>query len=301
LSRAGVDLNLLVALDALLTERNVTRAAEQISLGQPAMSAALARLRKWFNDPLLVRQGRGYVLTTLAESLQQPVRDAIGAAEAVLGVREAFDPTRNERAFNVLASDYVALVLLRPLLAELADEAPMVALTVSSVGGDNADRLRRGSADLLIYPEDLADDGYSDLSCQKLFDDRFVVVADRDNTAVDDDIDVERFSELPYIAAKAAVPSVIEKQLDAQGVQRRTEVTTETFVIVPLMVTGTRLVAIVQERLARSVSAAANLRMVRPPVNLAPLIEAMYWNPRNTDDPAHIWLRARLIDQAACV
>ena len=193
MSRAGVDLNLLVALDALLTERNVTRAAEQISLGQPAMSAALARLRKWFNDPLLVRQGRGYVLTTLAESLQQPVRDAIGAAEAVLGVREAFDPTRDERAFNVLASDYVALVLLRPLLAELADEAPMVALTVSSVGGDNADRLRRGSADLLIYPEDLADDGYSDLSCQKLFDDRFVVVADRDNTAVDDDIDVERF------------------------------------------------------------------------------------------------------------
>ena len=87
-----MDLNLLVALDALLTERNVTRAAEQISLGQPAMSAALARLRKWFNDPLLVRQGRGYVLTTLAESLQQPVRDAIGAAEAVLGGARGLRP-----------------------------------------------------------------------------------------------------------------------------------------------------------------------------------------------------------------
>src|SRR4029078_3596469 len=101
------------------------------------------------------------------ESLQQPVRDAIGAAEAVLGVREAFDPTRNERAFHVLASDYVALLLLRPLLAELADEAPMVALTVSSVGGDNADRLRRGSADLFIYPQKLPQDRYAELSVHK--------------------------------------------------------------------------------------------------------------------------------------
>ena len=107
-------------------------------------------------------------------------------------------------------------------------------------------------------------------------------------------VDVERFSEWPDIAVKAAVPSVIEKQLDAQGVQRRTEVTTETFVIVPLMVTGTRLVAIIQDRLARSVSAAANLRMLRPPVKLAPLVEAMYWNPRHADDP-----RAHLVASAA--
>jgi DNA-binding transcriptional LysR family regulator len=112
----GVDLNLLPALDALLAERNVTRAAERMSLGQPAMSAVLARLRKHFGDPLLVREGRGLVLTTLAASLVAPVQEAMAATEAVLGARPPFDPRTDARSFTLVGSDYVALVLLRPLM-----------------------------------------------------------------------------------------------------------------------------------------------------------------------------------------
>lgn len=296
-SLGGVDLNLLPALDALLTERNVTRAAERMSLGQPAMSAALGRLRKQFGDPLLVREGREYTLTTLAESLVGPVREAVTAADAVLGVRKPFDPSADQRSFSVLTSDYVALVLLRPLLAELADEAPGVRINIGAAAPDTEDRLPRGTADLFICPTELAGP-LNELPHTVLFEDRYILAADRDNPDVDDDLDIDRFARLPYLTVHGATPSTVETQLDALGVPRRTEVTTETFVIAPLLLTGTRLVSFVQERLALSVAAQARLRLVHSPVALRPLIEAMYWNPRNSDDPGHRWLRTRLIQQA---
>lgn len=297
MSLSGVDLNLLVALDALLTERNVTRAAERMSLGQSAMSAALARLRKQLGDPLLVREGRTYRLTTLAESLVEPVREAVAAADQVLGVRRPFDPSTDERTFVVAASDYVTLVLLRPLLAELAVEAPRVRLSVMATGGDFDDRLRRGGADLLIYPVDLAEP-LAGLPRTVLFSDRFVLTADRDNPDVDDEVDVERFSRLPYAGISGAVPSVVESQLEALDVAPRIEVLTQSHVVLPFLVTGTRLVSFVPERLVRAVAANARVKTVRSPVELRPLVEAMYWTTRSSDDPAHRWLRARLVEQA---
>jgi DNA-binding transcriptional LysR family regulator len=297
-SLSGVDLNLLVALDALLAERNVTRAAARMSLGQSAMSAALARLRKQLSDPLLVREGRTYRLTTLAESLVGPVAEAIAAADQVLGVRRPFDPRTDERTFSVMASDYVTLVLLRPLLAQLAVEAPRVRITIKATGTDFVNKLRRGSADLLIYPIDLAEP-LSGLPRTVLFSDRFVLAADRDNPDIDGDIDIERFSKLPFAGVSGDVPSVVESQLEARGIVTRVEVVTETHVIVPFLLTGTRLVSLVQERLVRAVSKHGALRTVSSPVELRPLVEAMYWTTRSSDDPAHRWLRSRLADLAA--
>src|SRR5919198_2534586 len=115
----SADLNLLVALDALLTERNVTRAAERLSLGQPATSAALRRLRRLFDDQLLVRRGRVMELTPLARTLVTPVREILQGIDGLLSIRPEFDPECDERSFSVMASDYVALILLRPLLARL--------------------------------------------------------------------------------------------------------------------------------------------------------------------------------------
>ncbi len=293
----NVDLNLLLALDALLLERNVTRAAERLCLGQPAMSASLARLRKHFDDPLLVRDGRGYVLTTLAESLVEPVRAAVVASEAVLGGRQDFDPATEHRTFTIIASDYVSLVLLRPFLADLAVEAPSVTLAIQPVTVDNDERLRRGSADVLIFPSELNRE-LAELPCTTLFSDRFVLVADRDNPDVAEGVDLERFASLPYLSVTAGQPSLVERQLDAQGVVRRADVCTEAFVVAPMMVLGTRLVAVVQERLARFVAAGTSLRILEAPFVLRPLTESMWWNPRTTDDPAHRWLRQRLLDRA---
>lgn len=294
----GVDLNLLPALDALLAERNVTRAAERMSLGQPAMSAVLARLRKHFGDPLLVRDGRGLVLTTLAASLVGPVREAVAATEAVLGERPPFDPRTDARTFTLVGSDYIALVLLRPLIAELAEEAPEVRINVVAVGSEMEDRLRRGSADLLVYPVELAE-RFVDLPRTTLFEDRFVLAADRDNPDIVGGVDLSRFCDLPYLAVSTPFPSLVETQLDALGVVRRTEFTTEAFVTAPLLLTGTRLVGLFQERLVQMVREQANLTILPAPMELRPMVEAMYWNPRNTDDAGHRWLRERLVAQAA--
>lgn len=293
---SGVDLNLLVALDALLTQRNVTRAAEQVSIGQPAMSAALARLRKQFNDPLLHRVGQGYALTSLAEALITPVQEAIAAADVVLGAHKPFDPLRDEHSFCIVASDYVTFVLLRPLLIELATDAPNVRVVVASLDGDDDDLVRRGAADLMIYPTELAS-RFSDLPRATLFQDRFVLAADRDNPDLDN-LDVERFLKLPYLAYSGNTPSIVENQTTFQGLALKAHMTVHSHVTVPMMLRGTRLVALVQERLARGLAAEAHLRLECPPVDLRPLVEAMYWSPRNTHDSAHKWLRNRLLDQA---
>lgn len=297
---SNVDLNLLVALDALLVERNVTRAAARLCIGQPAMSASLARLRKHFDDPLLARDGRGYVLTTLAESLVDPVRSAVVAAEAVLGRLPGFDPATDQRTFTIIASDYVALVLLRPFLADLAVEAPSITISVHHVAADNDERLRRGSVDLVIFPSELNRE-LADLPRTELFSDRFVLVADRDNPDLVDGIDLDRFANLPYLSVAGGQPSLVENQLDAQGIVRRADVLTESFAAAPLMVVGTRLVAVVQERLVRFVAGGSALQILEPPFDLRPLTEAMWWNPRTTDDPAHRWLRRRLRDRAATI
>lgn len=166
------DLNLVPALSALLEERNVTRAAERLSLGQPAVSAALARLRRHFDDPLLVREGRTYRLTTFADSLLGPTREAMSALDAAVGARRVFDPAADVRTFTVATSDYAALVILRPLLARLAEDAPGVRLRPVPISMGMGEALRRSTLDLVLLPMELAGE-LQDLPRKALFEDRF--------------------------------------------------------------------------------------------------------------------------------
>jgi DNA-binding transcriptional LysR family regulator len=298
----AIDLNLLVALDALLSERNVTRAAERTSIGQPAMSASLARLRKHFDDQLLVREGRQLRLTPLAESLLEPTRNALNAAQIVMDRSPGFDPTRDQRSFTMLASDYVSVVLLRSLLGLVAREAPGVRLNITPVRADYGDRLRKGYIDLFILPTETVGDRFS-FPHKLLFTDRYVLAADKSNPVVNEQLTVEKFGELPYVGVftGGTTQSIAETQLDSLGVQRRLEVSTQSFVVAPFLLAGTPLVSLVQERLARHVARAAKIRIVDPPVPLQPIHEALYWNPRNTDDPAHRWLREQIIALAAAL
>lgn len=295
----SVDLNLLVALDALLTERHVTRAAERTAVGQAAMSASLARLRKHFGDPLLVREGRKLVATAFAESLVQPVREAIAAAEGALATRRTFDPARDRRTFTLLASDYVTLVLLRPLLAELAAEAPGVRISIVQLQEDFWDRLRNGRVDLVIAPTALAD-VRSRFPHRLLFQDRFVLAAGRDNTEIGEHLSAEELSEVPMLSYGAGpLDSLVAEQLERFGVNRRVEVTTENFLLSPFLLTDSRLVSVVQERLARQIADSARLRLVPLPFPVPPIVEAMYWNQSTTGSPDHRWLRGKIIDAAS--
>jgi len=295
---SGVDLNLLLALDALLTERSVTKAGERLSVGQSAMSASLARLRKHFNDRLLVRNGHSSTLTPLAESLAGPVRSAITAIEAVLSITTDFEPERETRTFTIIASDYVVLILLRRLIAVLAVEAPGIELYIKPTTADYADELRRGRTDFLIMPTEFLGKRF-EYPGEQLFSDRYVLAVDRDNTAVGDSVTLEQLRTLRFAAyTRDPATSLLEAQLEALRITRRIVISTRSFVSAPFLLRGTPVVALVHERLARLLAEPAELRIVEPPVPLAPFHEALHWNPRHTQDPAHQWLRRRLLQLA---
>lgn len=286
-----VDLNLLVAFDALMAERSVTRAAERLLLGQPAMSASLARLRKLFDDPLLVREGRAMVLTPVAESLVAPVRQALSIVEAALGSRRTFDPAEEPRTFTVLASDYVLVVMLRELVNTLHTVAPNVRINVRPPAGDYPDQLRRGLADLFIFPRELEQSGVRLLS-EDLFSDRLVCAVDADNDLVGEIMTRRQLETLPYLAyGGAELTTAAQRQLRAAGVDRPIDVTTQSFVVAPLLLRGTPFFTLIHERLGRVLGPQNGLRLVESEVPFSPILEAMFWAVRVADSPAHQWLR----------
>lgn len=294
----GVDLNLLPALHALLTERNVTRAAERMSVVQSSMSFSLKKLRRHFDDELLVPEGRQLVLTPLAESLVQPVARAVARAEEVLSVTSSFDAATSARSFTVLTSDYVTTVLISQLLTLFATEAPQVRINITPMQPDYIEQLRSGQADLLIMPTVFAE-GQPWFPHQALFRDRFVLAADRDNPHLGEEVTREQFARLPYLAytAPGELPSLVDTQLDAVDVARRVVASVPNFLSIPRLLPGTPLVSILHERFAVQQST-GRLRLLPPPVPMDPITEAMYWNPRHESDPAHAWLRSRIAQVA---
>ncbi|MBE7189300.1 MAG: LysR family transcriptional regulator [Jatrophihabitans endophyticus] len=281
-----------------MTERSVTKAAQRLRVGQSAMSATLGRLRRLFDDPLLVRQGQHMVTTPRAQSLVAPIREALSIIERSLAYRSAFDPATDHRTFSVVASDYVALVLLRPLLGRLSSQAPNVHVHVRPVGADVEDELRRGLTDLLILPQEFLGQAPG-LSSSSLFTDHYVCAVSRDNPHVGDTLTVEQFSAQPYLAYRAGpFRSLAEQYLDAAGIERNLEVTAESFVLAPYLLHGTTLLALIHERLARAVQDHLDLRVLEPPFELSPVTERMWWTGRTDKDPAHAWLRACVLDLA---
>jgi DNA-binding transcriptional LysR family regulator len=294
-----IDLNLLVAFDALMTERNLTRAAEELSIGQPAMSAALTRVRKLFNDPILVWEGRRWVATPTAEALIEPIREALQAISSTLPERRSFLSESDARTFTLMASDYVVLTFLQTFFARMARDAPHVKFRVKPWEEDFDDQLRRGSLDLMILPREATLGEQPKLAVQDLFVDRYVVAVDADNPLVGDEMTMAQFESMPYVAySSGPMQSVIELQLQALGLTRPIDITTRGFVIVPFLITNTPFFGLIHERLGRSVQAKTNLKLLEPPMELPSLTEAMFWNPRQADDPANRWLRQRLLRTA---
>ena len=293
-----VDLNLLVALDALMCERSVTNAARRLSVGQSAMSSTLARLRKLFDDPLLIRDGRKLTATPLAESLAKQVRDVLDQIESILSGPADFDPAHAERTFSIIASDVLSVVLLKPLRARLAVEAPGVRVRVTPPAVDDAERLRRNQADILITPREVFPD-HQDFRNTFLFSDRLLCAVDVDNEAVGRTVSVEQFSSLPYLATSCGRgETAAEAQLDRLGISRNVEFST-TFGMVPSLLSGSRMIALVHERLARALARQTTLRLLEPPMPLQPIHLLMLWTSSAETDPGHSWLRRRILSLSA--
>ncbi len=291
----NVDLNLLVALDALLAERSVSRAGQRIGLSQPAMSGALARLRKVFRDPLLVRVGRDLALTPSAEDLIAPVREILSQIEQTLQHRPEFDPATGSRTFSISGSDYATLLLLVPFIHVLGVEAPGVTVHLLPRSSDARRLLHTDQADLVIEPLELLGD--SEFPCRPLFRDRWLCAVDAHNPHVPtDEISWEQYLQLPHLIYSIGADqqlNLADRHLAQLGVQRRIEVTVESFLLVPFLLQDTQLVSLVLERAARRLPT-TNIRNLEPPLALPEIHEAMYWHPRHTTDPGHRWLRERL-------
>jgi DNA-binding transcriptional LysR family regulator len=296
-----LDLNLLVPLNALLLERNVTKAADRLVMGQPAMSAVLAKLRRHFNDPLLVRDGRAMALTPFAESLREPVQTALVAAREVLASGRSFTSATDRRTFTFMAGDYVSGVLVLPALRGLAVDAPGVRVNVVSLRAELVELLRTGWCDLLFWPVQLQTPELLNFPHVPLFTDEFVAVADRDNTAVVEPLTAEALARTPAVQVNGVAGQrvVSEVKLSEQGVSLPSPVTVESFTLALQAVAGSDLVTLTPRRLFERLGPALGLREVPLAIEVPKLTMAMFWHPRNMLAPAHQWMRERLLAVAA--
>ncbi len=295
----GLDLNLLVALDALITERSISRTGEKIHLSQPATSGALARLREYFKDDLLVPVGRKMVLTPLAEELAEPVRQLLLQIDAIIHRNPAFSPATSDRAFRLVMSDYVAATLMSHALPEIERQAPRIKVQVL-VPGTRTDWVERGEADLMVMPRQYLSANHPS---EPLFEDDFVCIAWTGNTAIRGrSISLRDYLRLGHVVVRFGeqqeVPAFEEKFMEHFSEARRIEVVTTGFTLVPPLVIGTARIATLHRRLAEFSAQHLPLKILKPPVDMPSMVESVQWHTVRDTDPGLRWMRGLL--KACC-
>lgn len=286
-----LDLNLLVALDALLAERNITRAAERVHLSQSAMSGALARLREYFGDELLVQAGRRMLATPLGEGLAAPVREVLLKVETTIQARPDFEAATSTRHFKLLMSDYASTVLMSRTLPRLEEEAPHVTIELLPYSEWQWETLERGEADFLIMPTRYLREGHPS---EVLFEDSFTCVAWSGNELVGDSLSLAQYLALGHVAVRFGqqrIPAFDEWFFDHFGYNRRIEVIATSFNSIPQLLVGTRRIATIHRRLADFYARYLPLKFVAPPLEMPTLTEAIVWHKYRDGDPGSIWLR----------
>jgi LysR family transcriptional regulator, nod-box dependent transcriptional activator len=293
-----LDLNLLVALDALLTERGVTRAAERLHLSQSAMSNSLGRLRDYFEDDLLVQVGRQFELTPRGEVLREAVRDVLVRIDTSITAQPQFDCSTSDREFSLCISDYTMEVLMPHVLARARQQHSTARLRLLPQVSSPARALERGEADLLVIPKAYC---AADHPTETVFTDDFVCVVWSQSSHARDGMSFERYASAGHIVMQ---PADAHKQsfeswfVQRYGLSRRIDVTTYNFATLPFLVVGTELVATVHSMLAMSLKQALPISLLPLPLPMPALEQAMQWHKFRSLDPGLLWLR-RLMLQAA--
>jgi len=287
-----LNLNLLTALDALLQEVHVTRAADRAGLSQPAMSRALRRLRVLLGDDLLVRVSNNLFLTPFATALAPTVHEAVESVQQVLRQRSNFDASTDSHSFSIAASDYAAIMLYGQLSAQIERDAPNVSLSSRQLSTETFNELKNGQLDIVLgrTPE-----GF-DFPNHVLFEDRWVCAVGVGNTEVKDSLTMAEFLRLPHLNHQlgTGLPAMADVALEHMGKTPWNILSIESFFILPFLIKDTRFVVLIPELMGKRISEAAEIRLIEPPFKLAPIILTMSWHPRSNNDPAHEWLRRRL-------
>lgn len=289
-----LDLNLIVVLDALLVERNITRASERVGLKQAAVSSALTRLREIFQDPLLVRETRQFSLTPRAEALIPVVAECMLEVQRTFNVLPEFNPRQSNRTFLVTASDYVLSEITSPLLGILAREAPLTRVEFTPLPVEEmvtpVDLLRR---DVTIAGTGRGVPGKK----SSLFSDRFVALVDADNPSLRDGyLDNDALSSLRHVRSVFGpqASTHVDDMLSAADVSPRVALTVQGFLPVPFAVARTPWIGWVPERTANRFAASLGLVIATTDVAPSLLIEAAHWHPSKSSDAALQWMVRKL-------
>lgn len=299
----GIDLNLLVAFDALMKERTVTRAAMQVGVSQPAMSAALARLRALTGDPLFLRSAYGLLPTSRARDLVEPIAQALGQIETILVKKPEFIPGKATFTFKLGLSEYPSFVLLPALMEALATAAPGVSLNVHGFTGrdDAADLLDAGAIDAAIGVAPTGSDGH--IRTRPLLHDEFVTIVARSHAAARRPMTMKSYLALQHIlvSPEGQLYGLVDQALAQQGKQRKLALTLPQMFAVPAVVARTQMTATVMKRVALHAQDSHRLMLFAPPLALPEIVFNLMWHRRSDTHPAQAWLREFVVQQAAAV
>ncbi len=296
----NINLHLLEHLKALVNERHVTRAAEWANIGQPAMSATLARLRRMLKDPLLVKTTRGMEPTPYAIELAKAIQIALEVLDAPQRERSDFDISTAERTIRIVSTEAVALLFLPALTQRIRREAPKLSIRWTS--GDMrraAELLREGEEDLVISNlRNIPSSYYS----SPLHPQRACCIAAKGHPAIRGALTLDQFLDSPHVVFSTSpttysvVDSLVETALSHLGRHRVVATTVPSFLVSPAIVAMSDLLAVIPDRIAAESASRYPLQILELPFDLGPLDLAMYWHARCHADPAHQWLRATLRD-----
>jgi LysR family nod box-dependent transcriptional activator len=287
-----LDLNLLVALDALLAERSITRAAERIHLSQPATSGALARLREYFGDELLVRVGAQMKPTPLGESLAGPVSNILMQIQSTVERGVEFDPQTSDRKFRVMCSDYVVSTVFTPLVSKLSKLAPKVKIEIFSPFSNPSESLEQGEVDFLLMPNYVLADDHPTVS---LFEEGFVCLGWENNRIFDTPLTQEEYLSAGHVAVlfgSTRQPSRDKALLKERfGVELNIEITTSTFNALPPLVVDSKRIATCYRRLAQTWAALLPIKISPLPFELPEVAWSLQWHKYRDLDPGVLWFR----------
>jgi DNA-binding transcriptional LysR family regulator len=291
-----IDLNLLVALEALLEERSVTRAAHRLNMSQPAASRALGRLRTLFSDALLVDGPGGYILSARAEAVRPVLRRILaGVGEMLEG--NAFVPATATGRIRLLMPDLQAAVLAPHLLARLAREAPSLDLEIAAPGTNGLEVLEHGAADAMVALIDAAPAG---IHRRRLYDEELVTLMRAKHPALARKFTLDRFLALEHIVVSVTGvgPAPVDEVLARMGRTRRVKLRVPNFFAAVEIAARSDLIMTLPSSLARVAANMRRLVSVPPPLDLGSFTMSLAWHARQQDAPRHVWLRRALVAAA---
>lgn len=287
----NIDLNLLLAFDAIFEEQNITRAAGRLNITQPAMSNSLNRLRDVLNDPLFVRTSHGMRPTPRARQLSGPIRNVLDQVRDILRDQWVFEYSTAEKTFKIAMSDYSEMILLPRLSSWLQHVAPGIDIEVVPLLEETLPRdLQNNKIDLAIGFLPYLESGFY---CQRVILERFVSVIRNDHPSIRSEVTMEEYVSYLHVAVGYRGPkgTAIDQALDKLGQKRRVAVRVHNFGTIPPIINRTEFMGDLPLRMAQQSNQMLGLKIIQLPFDVEDTVINQFWHERVNNDPAHQWLR----------